>query len=222
MPFTSVKTESGEGWCVVRLSSPDGLNRLGTGTLNLLYSELNYVLSGDCRCLAVVGEGRSFAVGADLREIGRMGPDEAREFSRLGNGIFHLLERCDAVVVAGIDGFCLGGGLDLALSADWRIATGRSVFGHPGADLGLVTGFGGTQRLPRLAGRHRAAWWLYTGEKIPAREAYGAGVLQEICSGDTFENALLDRVEQFAARPVPWIREVKQSFRLGEEGWRGW
>jgi enoyl-CoA hydratase len=138
LPVTKVTKEVGEGWSMLKLSAPSGLNRLGTVTLRNIYAELNSALSGDCRCLAIVGMGRSFAVGADLREIGQMGSAEAREFSGLGNSIFRLLENGKAVVVAGIDGFCLGGGLDLALSADWRIATNRSVFGHPGADLGII------------------------------------------------------------------------------------
>jgi enoyl-CoA hydratase len=150
-----------------------------------------------------------------------MGPGEARKFSDLGNRIFRLLEDCTAVIVAGIDGFCLGGGFDLALAADWRIATDRSVFGHPGADLGLVTGFGGTQRLPRLIGRNRAAGYLFTGERIRAAKAYRDGVLQEICPDESFEEFLMARVEHFRDMPLKWIAGAKQNFRYGYEGWAG-
>jgi enoyl-CoA hydratase len=221
LPVTKVTKEAGEGWSLLELSTPSGLNRLGTETLKSLYAELTAALSGGCRCLAIVGRGKSFAVGADLREMGQMGSREAREFSDLGNCIFRLIESSEAVVVAGIDGFCLGGGLDLALSADWRLATDRSLFGHPGVDLGIVTGFGGTQRLPRLIGRHRAAIWLFTGARIRAAEAYKEGVIQEVCSPAAFQDSLRTRIEQFAVRPVQWISGVKYSLRYGSEGWRG-
>ena len=158
-------------------------------------------------------------MGADLREIGSLTPAKARKFSDLGNTLFRILEDADTMVLAGIDGFCLGGGLDLALSADWRLATARSVFGHPGGDLGLITGFGGTQRLPRLIGPGRARKWLYTAEKISACDAYAAGLLQEICAEDEFEDRLIKRLHTFADCSPGWIRSLKSSFRYGSVGW---
>jgi len=215
----SVRTESGRGWAVVRLSASSDLNVLGKDTLLRLRDELVSVLAGDCRCLAVVGEGRSFAVGADLREIGSLGPYQAGEFSDLGNGILRLLENSQTVIIAGIDGLCIGGGLDLALSADWRLATSRSVFAHPGAGLGIITGFGGTQRLPRLIGRHRAARWLFTGERIDAVKAYKDGFLQEICPDESFEEALFERVKRFASMSAGRIGHIRHCLRYGDEGW---
>jgi len=200
-------------------SSPGGLNKLGTDTLIPLLAEIRTNLSDGCRCLGITGVGDSFAVGADLKEIYSLTPATAREFSDLGNSIFRLLENSEALVVAGINGFCLGGGLDLALAADWRVATSRSVFGHPGADLGLITGFGGTQRLPRLIGARRAATWLFTAEKIGAAEAYAAGLLQEISSEGEFQNVLMKRIRAFADLSPEWIRDVKQRFKSYCDGW---
>jgi len=122
-------------------------------------------------------------------------------------------------VVAGIDGFCLGGGLDLALAADWRLATSRSVFGHPGADLGLITGFGGTQRLPRLIGAKRAAHLMYTAQRISAEDAYAAGLLQEVCSEGEFRDTLKERIRTFAALSPEWVRDIKREFRYAGDGW---
>jgi enoyl-CoA hydratase len=210
--------EDGEGWTILKLTSPSGLNKLGRRTLELLYSEVVSALNSDCRCLAITGEGRSFAVGADLREVAILTPDSARDFSNLANRLFRLLENSQAVTVAGIDGFCLGGGLDLALSADWRLATTESMFGHPGADLGLITGFGGTQRLPRLIGRQNAAMWLLSGKRIRAAEAYEKGFLQEVCPQERFGEFFMERIERFSTAPAEWIREVKRAFRYGSEG----
>ena len=222
MPATSVTRQDGEGWSLLKLSTPDGLNKLGCETLESLYDELATILSGgDCRCLAIVGEGRSFAVGADLREVGQLTPRSAREFSDLGNRVFRLMENSEAVVVAGIDGFCLGGGLDLALAADWRMATSSSVFGHPGADLGIITGFGGTQRLGRLVGPRRSSMWIFTASRVNAREAYNAGFLQEICPTDRFRDAVERRVNSFSGLSPGWVGAVKNSFRHQKDGWKG-
>jgi enoyl-CoA hydratase len=219
LPLTTVTTERGDSWALLTLSSPAGLNKLGTDTLISLLKEIRANLSYGCRCLGITGEGDSFAVGADLREIGGLTPATARQFSDLGNSIFRLLENSDTIIVAGIDGFCLGGGLDLALAADWRIATSRSVFGHPGADLGLITGFGGTQRLPRLIGASRAVNWLYTAERISASDAYSAGLLQEISSEGDFQEALMKRIRTFAGLSSEWVRDVKRKFRYQCNGW---
>jgi len=216
--LTTVITEKGDGWVLLTLSSPAGLNKLGTDTLIPLMEDIRVHLSNGCRCLGITGEGDSFAVGADLREIGSLTPATAREFSNLGNKIFRLLENSDTMIVAGIDGFCLGGELDLALAADWRVASPRSVFGHPGADLGLITGFGGTQRLPRLIGTKKAARWLFSAERINATDAYAAGILQEVSAGNDFQDVLMKRIQTFAGLSPDWIRETKQSFRCFIDG----
>ena len=218
MPLTNVTTQKGDGWALIELSSSAGLNKLGTDTLVPLLAEIRINLSNGCRCLGITGVGESFAVGADLREIGGLTPATARKFSDLGNSIFRLLENADTMVVAGIDGFCLGGGLDLALAADWRLATSRSVFGHPGADLGLITGFGGTQRLPRLIGAKRAAYLLYTAQRISAEDAYDSGLLQEVCAEGEFRDTLKERIRTFAALSPEWVREIKQGFRFFIDG----
>jgi len=202
-----------EKWAVLRLSSPDGLSRLGAGTLKSLRTEVERVLSGDCRCLGILGEGRSFAVGADLNEMARLTPLSAGVLSGLATGIIRLLERSPIPVVVGINGFCLGGGLDLALGADWRLASSSSVFGHPGGDLGIITGFGGTQRLPRLVGSRRARQWLLTAARVGAAEAYQAGFLQELCPPGEFDAAFEKRVKAFAALPPQWVGKMKADLR---------
>jgi len=213
LPTSTLTVDRGDGWAVLRLSTPDGLNRLGTDTLKNLLREIKGLISRPgLRCLALTGDGGSFAAGADLREILRLDSASARAFSDLGNSIFRCLENSGAVVVAGIDGFCLGGGLDLALCADWRLATRRSVFGHPGADLGLITGFGGTQRLPRLIGMKRAVSLLMSAERISADQAYGCGLVQEVCEPDEFESKMKDTVQRFASFPSENIAEIKRRF----------
>lgn len=207
----------GDGWAIITLFSPAGFNKLGSETLQPLYEGVQSSLSSGIRCLGITGEGGSFAVGADLNEIGNLAPSTARDFSAQGNRIFRLLERSDTAVVAGIDGFCLGGGLDLALAADWRVASDRSVFGHPGADLGLITGFGGTQRLPRLIGQRAAAHCLYTAQRIDSEEAYRLGLVQEVCSEETFTDRFLHRINAFAGLDPALFRELKRCLAAGSD-----
>jgi enoyl-CoA hydratase/carnithine racemase len=131
------------------------------------------------------------------------------------------MENCSCIVVAGIDGFCIGGGLDLALAADWRIATSHSVFGHPGSDLGLITGFGGTQRLPRLIGAGKACSMLYEARRISCHDAHRAGLVQEIVRQDDFVTNLTERIRRFAGLSPEWISQVKGRFRDHSDGWLG-
>jgi enoyl-CoA hydratase len=210
---TNIITGRGDGWALISLASPGGLNKLGSEALVPLLEEIRTALDQGFRCLGIAGQGGSFAVGADLKEIAGLTPAAARRFSDLGNEIFRLMESTDTMVVAGVDGFCLGGGLDLALAADWRMATTRSVFGHPGADLGLITGFGGTQRLPRLIGTKRAASWLYSAVRISASDAYEAGLIQEVVPDHVFEQAFMERIRKFAALSPEWTKDIKCRFR---------
>lgn len=203
MTATTVSTSRGAGWAVVRLCTPGGLNKLGTSTLESLRDVLKALLADPgVRCLALLGEGGAFAVGADLREILKLDPRSAREFSLLGNGVFRIMEKSDAVVIAAVDGFCLGGGLDLALAADWRLGTDRSIFCHPGSDLGIITGFGGTQRLARLIGGKAALAWALESRRVKAHEALRSGLLQEVCTPEEFETRLEERIRHFLSLPA--------------------
>lgn len=198
MTVTNVAVQKKHGYAVLRLSSTTGLNRLGTDLLNTLAVQVARCLDDpELRCLVILGEGGSFAVGADLNEILELDPATARRFSDLGNSIFRLIEHATAVVIAAIDGHCLGGGLDLALAADWRISTQRSVFSHPGVDLGVITGFGGTQRLSRLIGYSKSLEMFFSGRRVNAREAFITGLVQELCTETDFESIIINRVKHF-------------------------
>ncbi len=127
--------------------------------------------------IVITGTDRAFATGADLAEVRSLTPASALPFSGIGQRLFRFIERFPKPVVAAIRGYCLGGGLDLALACHIRIAATDAVFGHPGGSLGIMTGFGGTQRLPRLIGRARAMEMLTTGRNIAAEEARAWGLV---------------------------------------------
>jgi len=159
-----------DGVRVLRLQSGDGTNRLTKACVQAL-TEAFRDLAREPEPLIVTGNRRFFSAGADLREIAALTGPEAHEFSHLGQTLMNTVEQFPAPVYAAISGYCMGGGLDLALACHSRIASPDTVLGHRGSALGLITGWGGTQRLPRLVGRAKALAMFIAAEKVHAREA---------------------------------------------------
>jgi len=164
---------------VLRLHSEDGTNRL-TRACVLAVTEAIHQLAVSPAPLAITGNHRFFSAGADLAEIAALTAPDAFRFSQMGQALMNALEQFPAPVYAAIEGYCMGGGLDLALACHRRIASPHSVFGHRGAALGLITGWGGTQRLPRLIGKGRALQILLAAEKIPANVALRIGLVDAV------------------------------------------
>ena len=136
--------------------------------------------NGAIQSLIITGNDSFFSAGADLNEIARLTGPEAFEFSRLGQRLMLTIDRFPVPVTAAVRGYCMGGALDLALACDFRIASPDAAFGHRGATLGLMTGWGGTQRLPRLIGKARALEMFLTASKVPAKQALSMGLVNLI------------------------------------------
>jgi len=145
-------------------------------------------LAADPGVVAIVlrgAGGESFAAGADLREVAALDPRRALAFAARGQRVLDAVERARQVVFAAVDGYCMGGGLDLALACDVRHASPGSVFAHPGARLGILTGFGGTARLARLVGRARAVELFATARRVDAAEALAIGLVDAVADDPT-------------------------------------
>ena len=155
----------------------------------LALTEITRKLSRDTSPLVITGTPEFFSVGAELREIAALRAPAAYEFSKLGQELMYEVEQFPAPVFAAIGGYCMGGGLDLALACHSRIAAPKAVFGHRGAALGLITGWGGTQRLPRLVGKAKALEMLLTASKIDAALALRIGLLDAVAE-DPVSDAL--------------------------------
>lgn len=185
---TQLRSTSQGKLLILKLESDDGLPRIERSVLAGIDSQVRGLAAArefdGCVGCVITGMERAFAVGAEIGELARLTPGEAHEFSREGQRVMRAIERSRAPVIAAIRGYCMGGGLDLALACHARIAAPDAVFAHPGGALGILTGWGGTQRLGRLIGRGRALEMLATGRKIYAPEALGAGLIREICSAD--------------------------------------
>jgi enoyl-CoA hydratase/carnithine racemase len=168
--------------CVVlHIHSEDGTNRLHRSLVHEMTGAVRG-LSAEKPCLALViaGNDKFFSSGADLNEIVCLGGAEALEFSKAGQELMAVIDEFPASTYAAISGYCMGGGLDLALACRYRIASPDSIFGHRGAALGLITGWGGTQRLPRLIGKGRVLEMLVAAEKFTAEHALRAGLIDAI------------------------------------------
>jgi enoyl-CoA hydratase/carnithine racemase len=169
--------ESFEGCTMLRLISDDGTNRLSRARVLAL---TDAVLSLPASPLIVCGNPKFFSVGADLSEISALHGGDALEFAQMGQRLMRAVAEFPAPTCAVIGGWCMGGGFDLALACRFRVAGPHAIFGHRGAALGLMTGWGGTQRLPRLIGRARAMEIFLAAEKVHAQRALEIGIVDRV------------------------------------------
>ncbi|HTS04232.1 MAG TPA: enoyl-CoA hydratase/isomerase family protein [Candidatus Eisenbacteria bacterium] len=176
---TSFQIEEQPGVKVLRMISPNGTNTMTRAFVQLL-AEAIEKLTSEVQGLVITGNDRFFSAGAELEQIAALGGATAYEFANMGQMLMRILDEFPAPVYAAIGGYCMGGGLDLALACRHRIASPHAVFGHRGAALGLITGWGGTQRLPRLIGRGRALEMFVAAERVSAVRGLQIGLVDAI------------------------------------------
>ncbi len=174
--------ENRDDVAVITINRPDKLNALNAETVSELRVALERVAADEAvRAVIVTGAGaKSFVAGADIAELAQMTPLNGIEVSRQGQDTFRALETMSKPVIAAVNGFALGGGLELALACHFRVASENAKFGLPEVKLGIIPGYGGTIRLPRVVGRGRALEMILTGEMIDAQEAYRIGLVNHV------------------------------------------
>jgi enoyl-CoA hydratase/carnithine racemase len=168
-----------DGAWILQLRSEDGTNRLSRECVVALHLIVQKI-SVEARPLVITGNAKFFSAGAELEEIAALDGPSAYEFSKMGQALMLAVEQFPAPVYAAVSGYCMGGGLDLALACHRRIASPHAVFGHRGAALGLITGWGGTQRLPRIVGKGIALQMFAAAEKISAQRALEIGLVEAV------------------------------------------
>jgi enoyl-CoA hydratase len=185
---------------LMRLESDDGFPRLEMDVMEALAGEIARLAdAAELAGAVITGSERAFAAGAEIAEVAQLTPASAFEFSRRGQAVLGAVASSAKPVVAAIRGYCIGGGLDLALACRARIGSADAVFAHPGVTLGIITGWGGTQRLPRLIGRGRAMEMLVSGGRIRAGEALAWGLVSGVSAdGELIADAI--RVARSLAR----------------------
>lgn len=203
----------------IALDRPDAMNSISARMLEELDSAVDLLEeSDDVRAVLLRAEGdRAFSAGADVQSSGMMDHREGVEHSRLGQRVFGKFQETDLPVVAAIDGYCLGGGLELSMCADIRVASEDAEFGLPEHDLGLLPGWGGTQRLQRLIGESAAKQIVFTTDRFSAARMYEFGYLYDVFDPETFDVEALDVATDIANGPPIAQRYTKRAMRTGWE-----
>ncbi len=218
MVFQNLIYRREEGIGILSINRPKALNALNT---NLL-TELNRAIDMACKdnevdVLVITGEGKAFIAGADISEMKSMMAEDARDFSKLGNALFRKIELMEKPVIAAVNGFALGGGCELAMGCDIRIAGERAKFGQPEVSLGITPGFGGTQRLSRLVGIAKAKELIFTGKIIDAEAAEKIGLVNEVVPQEELMDRAIEMAKKISSASKTAIKYSKAAINRGFE-----
>lgn len=202
--------------CTMTIRREEALNALNIEMLSELGAAISKVeTDDDIYVVVLTGAGRSFVAGADIEQMKNLNAVEAKRFSDAGNAIFSRLENMEKPVIAAINGFALGGGCELAMSCDIRIASQTARFGQPEVGLGITPGFGGTQRLPRLVGASKAMEIILTAKTLDASEALAIGLVNQVVVPEMLMETALGMARRIAAQAQIAVRSSKQCIRQG-------
>lgn len=216
MEFNNVLLEKDGNIAVVTINRPKALNALNSETLR----ELDVIidnLADDEEVLAVIltGAGKAFVAGADITEMKDLNTVQGRKFGLLGNKVFRKLETLEKPVIAAVNGFALGGGCEISMACDIRIASQKAKFGQPEVGLGITPGFGGTQRLARLVGTSMAKQLIFTGDIIGAEEALRVGLVNKIVEPEKLMDEAKEMAKKIAGNAPIAVRLCKAAINRG-------
>lgn len=202
---------------VVTFNRPKVLNALNAGLLKALAQTLDRIAAdASVRVVVLTGAGeKAFVAGADIKELAQCDALTGKHFAEAGHATIDRLQSLPVPVIAAVNGYALGGGSEIALACDFIYASKTAVFGLPEITLGLIPGFGGTQRLTRLVGINRAKEYIFTGRMIPADEALTIGLVNQIFPAETLLNETMKTAEAIAAKGQVSLREAKQVINAG-------
>jgi enoyl-CoA hydratase len=219
MGYENLIYEKREGIAYVTFNRPKVLNALNRKTVEELHDALQDARGDDAvRVLILTGAGeKSFVAGADIGELAQQTPVNGKEFSLFGQSVFHLLETMGKPSICAINGFALGGGCELALSCTIRIASKTAKLGQPEVKLGIIPGYGGSQRLARLCGKGAAHEICLTGEMIPAEEALRIGLVNHICDPAELLPAAETMAKKIIANAPIAVKYTMEAIERGVE-----
>lgn len=217
MGYENILFQVDEGIATITFHRPKALNALNQALLAEFSQALDAIAAEeDIRVLILTGAGeKSFVAGADITELATYTPLQAKIFSRAGHSVIAKLQELPIAVIAAVNGFALGGGSEIALACDFIYAAENARFGLPEITLGLIPGFGGTQRLPRLIGANRAKELIFTGKMISANEAAQIGLVNKVVAPGALMEEVLKTARDIAAKGRVALRAVKQAVNRG-------
>jgi enoyl-CoA hydratase len=218
MNYKNIKFEIKEGYALITLNRPDKLNALNYEVFSELDSAVNQIeLNDEINLLIITGEGeKAFAAGADIKELHQSDKNSGLHFSQHGTNVMNRIENLKIPVIAAVNGFALGGGCELAMACHMRFASDNAKFGQPEVNLGIIPGYGGTQRLPKLVGKAKAMELILTGNMIAADEAKSLGLVNEVFP----QSELYQKVEEIAKlillKSIPAIKASVQTVSISD------
>jgi enoyl-CoA hydratase len=214
--YQTIRYEKNDGIAFVTINRPEALNALNSTVI----SELELVVAeiekdADLRAMILTGEGRSFVAGADIGEQYPLDVASGRKWGQRGSALMRRIEKLEFPTIAAVNGFALGGGCELAMSCDIRLASEKAKFGQPEVGLGITPGFGGTQRLPRIVGVSKAMELILTAKVIGAAEAKAIGLVSEVYAPEDLMPKALEMANAICANAPIAVKESKRCIRMG-------
>lgn len=216
MDYKFLLIENNEGICTVKINKPSSLNALNSEVikeLNCLFTKIDSDDSVDV--VILTGEGKAFVAGADIAEMSTLTAEQGANFAKLGMDTFTLIEKLSKPVIAALNGFALGGGCEISLACDIRIASTKAVLGQPEVGLGITPGFGGTQRLPRAIGMSKAKELIYTAKTIKADEALAIGLVSKVVEPEELMDEAVALAKSIQKNSKLAVKYAKQAINTG-------
>ena len=218
MEFKNLIIEKKDAVGIIKINRPESLNALNIETLGEIRDAVTSLNNDEeIKVLIFTGEGKAFIAGADIKQMKDMNENDAREFCNLGQKIFDIIENLDKPVIAAVNGFALGGGCELAMACDIRIASELAKFGQPEVNLGVIPGFGGTQRLSRLVPKGIAKELIFTGDLVDAQTALRIGLVNKVIAPENLLNEALAMAQKIASKGPAAIMIAKSVINRGLE-----
>lgn len=212
----NIKLEQVGAIAIITMDRPKALNALNDQTLKELDRIFTYLeTAADILGVIITGEGKGFVAGADISQMQAYGIEEGRNYANQAQTLFTKIEGLEKPVIAAVNGYALGGGCELSMSCDIRIASEKAVFGQPEANLGVIPCFGGTQRLPRLVGTGIAKELIYTGRHVRADEAKAIGLVNKVVAPEVLLDEAKAMLETIVAKAPMAVRYSKVAINRG-------
>lgn len=214
--FKNFNIEQTDKYIVVTFCNPKTLNALNLEIL----TELNELIDSveehcELRVVIFTGEGKAFIAGADILHMEGLNPCEAKQFGKFGSKIFRKIEKSNKIYISAVNGFALGGGCELAMACDIRVASNLAKFGKPEVSLGITPGFSGTQRLPRIVGIAKAKELILTGDIISADEALNIGLVNKITTPEELLKSSFEMAEKIIKNSKNAVTNAKEAINIG-------
>ncbi|MCQ2547692.1 MAG: enoyl-CoA hydratase-related protein [Clostridia bacterium] len=216
MVYNCIKFEKQDGIALVKINRPEALNALNTQVLQELLDCFTAIAQDDdVKAVVLTGEGRAFVAGADIAAMSKMNPVEGRAMMSLGHKVMNLIEDIEKPVIAAVNGFALGGGCELSMACDIRVASTKALFGQPEVGLGIIPGFGGTQRLSRLVGKGMAKYLIMSAENIKADEAFRIGLVEKLVEPEELMDTAFALAKKIMSNGPIAVGLAKKAINMG-------